>query len=103
MANFNNILAIAKSAESGYREPYFTDLKTYLEAAIAEAGFTADNFQQLNKSLASQHRRKIEIDDITKIAYVHLRSIKEHEDGASPVSGLSNTVVARAINTTGCT
>lgn len=63
--------------------PFF-NAKTLAEIQkMIEECVTVEQLDRFNRQLSEQNRRKLEYDDIARIAYVHSRSIRENE-GYSP-------------------
>lgn len=72
------VVLTAKKAEAAFGTARFTKL-----LGIFHKYMTEDDLKPINAVLQNQHRRTLTIEDITRIAYVHARSISEN-DGRSP-------------------
>jgi hypothetical protein len=84
--NSTSIEAITKAlkkSDTDFREPAFGRIVAALKSVIQD-----DDLTGINDILKRSNRRQLTIEDIARVAYVHLRSIKEN-DGYSPYNRIA--------------
>lgn len=73
-----SVAITAKNADASFAPVMFNRLHEFLKGYLTDG-----DLEPLNKVLAAQNRRQLTTEDVTRIAYVHARSIRENE-GHSP-------------------
>jgi hypothetical protein len=82
IVNPNDVRRIAREVTdqaTGYEVEILDGICNLLAAFIGDAALAS-----VNEALAKVNRRKLALEDVAKIGYVHARSIREN-DGRSPV------------------